>query len=324
MARRNRESNTQSDNTVETVPTEVQEDNVSTATPEAPASTEPEAAAEGTDTEATEAHEDKPVDLTDFQNAVEAAVAERDTATGELAVAIIEPANVEFRKLDGAKAKNKGRAWLNDKMRDAMNEMNVQLARAYLMVSDNLSAGGATKGERAPADPTEAFVQRIVGLRLATDLARDNVPEGVGEDWSDKANALYAESKDKANEYLAWTQADEEGRGDEPEVSPVVRAAVKLAQGKSAKVGGGSRSGGGNGDGVRRDVAKHIQAAFADKEPGTFLTIAEIKKHESEEYAGAVVSAGAISARLFPASGKCTVEGVEPATVNNKKGARKI
>jgi hypothetical protein len=288
------------------------EDNVSTAAPEAPASTETPAVENAT-AEAPKAEVE--VDLTDFEAAVNAAVSDtegRDATTGELVPALIEPVNAEFRKLDGAKAKNKARALLGSLMKETMNKLDMPLARSYMILSENLSAGssGGAKSERTPADPTEAFVQRMVGLKLAAALAQANVPEGVDENWSAKANELYKASEPKANSYLAWVRGDEETRGDEPEVSPVVRSAVKLAQGKSAKVGGSVRSGGA-GDGVRRDIGKHIESAFADVESGTFLTISEIRNHKSEEYGENPPSAGAISARLFPSSRKASsVDGI--------------
>lgn len=313
MARRTRSN--QSENT------EAQEANVSTTVTEA----------EATEVQAPEATPEaaKPaeveVDLTAFDEAVAAAVAEKDSATGEIALVFIDPVNKAYRELDGVKAKNKAKTSLNEKMKEAMNQMDIQTARAYLTLTEKLSAGGGTKTEKAPADPTEAFVQRYAGLRIALSLVSENVPEGVDDSWQDKAKAVFEAELDAAKSYLAYVTSDDENKGDEPEVSAVVKAAVKLSQGKAAKVGGRTSGGGGTFSGERRDIAKHIQSAFANVADGTFLTVAEIKNHTSEEYGDSSPSAGAISARLFPASGKSTVEGVEPGT-NEKghKGARKV
>lgn len=327
MARRDRSnSNNQSENT----PNEVQEDNVSTTAPEVEASPEAvEAAVQANEDEAPATSDkpaDKPVDLTAFNAAVTEAVGQRDEATGEVAPAVIEPVVVEYRKLDGLKAKNKAKAALNELMTTAMNALDISTARAYLMISDKLTAGPSGGGStpRPPADPTEAFVQRTVGLRLALQLASDTVPEGVNDDWSTKAKALYDESLESARSYATWLASDAEDKGDEPEVSAVVKAAVKLSQGKAAKVGGKTSGGGSGFTGERRDIAKHILNAFEGQESGTFLSIAEIKNTASTEYGDASPSAGAISARLFPASGKCTVEGITPTTNDKgKKGAVK-
>ena len=316
MARRP-SKNSNSDTATTEVP---KEDTVSTTAPEAPAST---------DTKQNTENAEPEVDLSAFEAAVQAAVTDteaRDASTGDLPSSLIDPVNVEFRKLDGAKAKNKARAHLNGLMKETMNKLDMPLARSYMILSENLSAGSSgTKSEKTPADPTEAFVQRVVGLQLALELAKGNVPEGVDANWTAKANEVYGEAQPKALAYAEWAAADEETRGEEPEVNAVVRSAVKLAQGKAAKVGGSVRSGGGAGDGVRRDIGKHIASAFADVPSGTFLTIAEIKKHRSEEYGDNSPSAGAISARLFPTSGKATsVEGITAGqNENSKKGAFK-
>ncbi|WP_329101716.1 DUF262 domain-containing protein [Micromonospora sp. NBC_01699] len=74
----------------------------------------------------------------------------------------------------------------------------------------------------------------------------------------------------------------------------------------------------------RRDIAAHIVSAFAAVPPGAFLTVGEIRSHRSEEYGDEFPSAGAIAARLFPASGRCTVPDVEPgANDRGVRGARK-
>ena len=77
----------------------------------------------------------------------------------------------------------------------------------------------------------------------------------------------------------------------------------------------------------RGDIASHIQSAFEDKRLGDFLTIQEIRNHRSTGYGvdnPTNPSAGAISARLFPTSGSCTVTGVRPAkNETGVRGARK-
>ncbi|WP_328347202.1 DUF262 domain-containing protein [Micromonospora sp. NBC_00421] len=74
----------------------------------------------------------------------------------------------------------------------------------------------------------------------------------------------------------------------------------------------------------RRDIAAHIISAFSSQAPHAFLTINEIRNHRSAEYGDEFPSAGAISARLFPATGSCTVPGVIP-DINERgvRGARK-
>jgi hypothetical protein len=315
MARRtssNRSNSNAASTEAAPTPTEsTQEDTVSTNTEASP--------------EATTESTDKPVDLTAFKSAVSTAVEGADQSTGEIAPAVLEPVVKEYRAIEGIKGKNQAKAYLADEMRKAMGAAgestpDIVKARSFLQLQDSMTAGSSGGAPKAPADPTEAFVQADATLRLA--VALHTPGEGVAEDYESKVESLVAESEPKANEYLAWLNSPEGERGDEPEVSAVVKNAVKLAQGKSAKAGGRS-NGGSTFTGERRDIGKHIASAFADVESGTFLTVAEIKKHKSEEYGDSSPSAGAISARLFPKSGNCTVEGITPTQENGKNGATK-
>lgn len=312
MARRSKgnTSSTESQATAST-PEPTQEDAVSTATEEQPA------------VEA-EKKEEKAIDLSAFEAAVAAGVAEMDASTGTVPDGLLSEITKEYRQLDGAKAKNAAKKKVNQLMRDSMAAKDLDTARAYLNISeDALVAGGGSSAPKEPADPTEAFVQRKVTLDLARSLV--TVPEGVAEDHEERSTKLYNESYDAAQSYLAWVTGDEETRGDEPEVSAFVKNAVKLSLGKAAKAG--SARSGSSFTGERGDIGKHILNAFADKEPGTFMTVAEIRatKSTGAGYDDRLPSAGAISARLFPESGKFTLEGVQPGT-NEKgnKGATKL
>lgn len=307
MARRD------SKNQSSTTPESPKEDTVSTTTTEAPVQTEGAAPA------AAEA----PINLDAFKAAASAAVAEADKSTGELAPAIVEPVVKEYRNLDGLKAKNAAKKFLGDEMKAQMSAGSIQGARSYLQLQESMTAGsGGSSAPKAPADPTEAFVQSEATLRLASAL---HLPgEGVAEDHESRVENLVATSTEAAQAYLTWVTTEGDDKGDEPEASAVVKNAVKLALGKAAKAGGRTSSGG-TFTGERRDIGKHIASAFADAKKGAFLTVAEIKNHKSDEYGDNSPSAGAISARLFPSSGKCTVEGIEPGT-NEKgnKGATKL
>lgn len=296
-----------------------------------PTTSEKEAAVTTTATETpTEAASDeKPekakveVDLTAFEEAVQTAVGMKDDTTGDVPEASIAPVVQAYRDLDGLVAKNAAKKHLNGLMREAMDQMDLPLARAYFLLSDNLSAGpAAAKAERVPADPTAAFVQRAASLRLALNLVVADKGEGVADDAEEKVKALVAEVASQMDTYKAYLKDEAEDK-TEPEVNPVVKAAFKLASGRGA--GRVTKSGTGY-TGERRDIGEHIRQAFADVDTGTFLTIAEIRNKKSTEYGDNPPSAGAISARLFPGEGKkCTVPGVEPGT-NEKshRGARKV
>lgn len=307
MARRQNRQNTPEENTVST-DTEV------TETP-----------TEAVEAEATEAapKAEVVIDLTAFQAAANEAVAQADTSTGEVAPAVLEPVVKEYRLLDGIKAKNAAKAWLVEQMKAQMDAQSIVGARSFLQLSEGMTAGSASSGPKTPTDPTQAFVQAEATLRLAAVLHEPG--EGVTEGWEEKVVELVESSTDAATAYLAWLKSDAEDKGDEPETTAVVKNAVKLALGKAAKVGGRAAGSGSTFTGERRSIGAHIDSAFAEVEPGTFLTVAEIRKHRSEAYGDNPPSAGAISARLFPQSGNCTVEGVEPGT-NGKgnKGATKL
>lgn len=298
--------------------------NTSKSTTEAPEATEGQEATVSTDTTTTESAPkadekpaETPIDLTGFQKVAKEAADGADSSTGEVSKDAVESVVKEYRALEGVKAKNAAKAWLNEQMKEAMNNDSIQGARSYLQLGESMTAGSSgSSTPKAPADPTEAFVQRVATLELAEALLEPS--EGVKDDWREKADTLVGESSESAQAYKAWLESDAEDKGDEPEATAVVKNAVKLALGRSAKAGGRASGGGGTFTGERRDIAKHIAEAFADKASGDFLTIAEIKNFSSQEYGSESPSAGAISARLFPTSGKNTVQGVTPGT--NDKG----
>lgn len=266
-----------------------------------------------------------------FQLEAEKAVAQRDEKTGTLSDEVIAEINKVYSALaGGVKVKNAAKRSLNDSMTVAMEKMDVVLARAYMELGVKLSAASSKsstpRAPKEPVNPTEAFIERVAVLNLAYNLATASTPEGVDADWSEKSAALVSEAAQAAPAYQAWLTSDAEDKGDEPDVSSVVKAAVKLSLGKSAKPGKSAAKSTGTStyEGERRNIAKHIDEAFAGQESGAFLSIAEIRNFTSEEYGSDHPSPGAISARLFPKSGKCTLEGVTPATSESgNKGAQK-
>ena len=282
----------------------------STETQEAPVTTE-------TTPEAVE------INLDAFKAAVEAVLPEADSTTGVLPASAVSTVNEQYRALDGQKPKNAARTFLEEQMLEAVGALNAVLARSYADLKAGMVAGPSSAKEKAPADPTAAFVQRVATLKLALQIVEGSRPEGEGID--EKVDALVTESGEQVTAYSAYLADESEDKGDAPETSPVVRAAFKAAQGKGTG-GGGTK---GTFTGTRGDIGKHIQSAFADLESGAVLTFAEIAKHQSAEYPTAPPSQGAISARVFPKSGKCTVEGIVPVEKGevdgkNPKGARKV
>jgi hypothetical protein len=77
---------------------------------------------------------------------------------------------------------------------------------------------------------------------------------------------------------------------------------------------------------TRKDLGAHIVEAFADLEVGQFMTCAQIGNVSTTVYGDEKPSVGAIVARLFPASGTCTVPGIRPCLSpdNGARGAVKV
>jgi len=288
-----------------------EEENVTTTAPE-----------ETVENDATDTAEEA-VDLSAFQTALDSALASADADTGDVAVADRAPVVAAYRDLSGQKAKSEARKVAEQGMKDAMVEGNFTVARAYMVIKDDLTSApsGGGRRERTPTNPTEAFIETDAALRIAHSLI--HVPENLDEDWEERVNALLESVQPEIDQYKAWLDDENEDKDDAPEVSPVVQRAAKLAAGRAA----GRRATGSRAPytGTRRDIAKHITEAFEDVDSGGFLTVAEIKNFKSSEYGDDHPSAGAISARLFPAGDKqCNVEGVEPGTNDKSRGAFKV
>lgn len=283
---------------------------------------------------ATEGKPEAPAfDLTAYNAVVESAVATRDETTGALTDEQVANVNAEYVKLDGPKAKAAARKVISDGMFDAMNAGDLHLAKAYLDLQQGRDASASRpKAERTPADPTAAYVSQVAAVNLAYGILTDEVPEGVDEAWAEKVSEKVADLSEQVAAFQAWSNSDDENKGDAPEVDAIVKNAFKIASGKGTGRAKASGGGGGTvGSGERHDIGKHIAEYFEDKEPGHFALIAEIRKFKSNEYGDDQPSAGAISARLFPQNDetKCTLakNGTPVAPMyskENRKGAVKL
>ena len=274
-----------------------------------------EAEAPVTETAATEVPE---VDLTAFEAAVNEALEGADADTGDLANQYFEGVSKAYQAIEGIKGKNAAKRLLEDGMGVALDKDDLAAAKVYMRLKDKATVATRAPAEKkvaTPADLAQAFADKITTLRVALEFASTQVPEGA-DGWADKVGDV-ATITQSAVDFDEWLHADEEARGDEPEVSAIVRSAVKIAQGKVSRAKGGPRIS----NGLRRDVAAHILNAFEGVESGQFLTVSEIVNTRSEEYGDDKPSAGAVSVRLFPSSGKaCTIAGVVPSS--NEKGTR--
>jgi len=276
--------------------------------------------ADTTEAPAKEAKAEVVFDLSDFKSAVTTAISEADASTGTVPEASLAPVQAAYRDLPSVKAKNKAKEFLGEGMREAMGNNDIATARAFVAVQDSLTAKAPStpKEPKAPVDPTEGFVAKVAGAQLGYALVTADVPDGVASDWSEKVAPVIADAQSEISAFRAWEANEAEGKGEAPSLGYVARTALRVASGKVP----GAKASGTNTPftGTRRDVGAHIESAFADQPSGAFLTVAEIRTHKSAEYGDDAPSAGAISARLFPASGKVSLNGVTPG--QNEKGVR--
>lgn len=264
-----------------------------------------------------------------------------DTSTGTVPEALLSGPRKSYLEMP-AKGRKAALEYLTEKMQAELLGDDVPKARAYLAITKALKDAKAEPILREPVDPTQAWVERVAAQRLAANLM--TAPAGIGEDWVQKVQDLGKQVMESGDvqKYKEWLDASEgkseEERPAEPEVHAVVKMAAAIARGRGAArtpVRKASAPKGDKtprvptGDGQRRNIGEHIREAFADKAIGTFMTIAEICAVKSKEYEGTDgPSQGAVSSRLFPASGQPTkLTFVRPEGTEHgrpQKGAVKI
>jgi hypothetical protein len=294
-------------------------------------------AAEGTDTktdvvEPDEKAAEQPLDLEPFKTAVQAAVAQRDASTGTVPVEAFEGPNKAYRDLPGAKGKSAGRKYLAEEMTDLLNgaindPSKIFQAKAFMQVQNALVAAGpkAERKPKEPVDPTEEFVSQYGALLLAVDFHEQRKPAEVKDDWADRVTNLRQTLGDPLKTYATWVESTEEDKGDEPEVSAVVKRAYRLTVGRVTAKPGRKPSADGTStrtprdpDAPRRSIEAHIRSALSGKPVGYKALISELVKHKSTEYGDDQPSAGAISAWLKSPKAR---KGVQLVMVNGHMGA---
>lgn len=293
------------------------------------ADTTPAPAPEPSDADKAAEAEAHQVTVDTFADLADAAVSAADTSTGTVDSAHLEAAVAAYREVTGGiKFKNLAKAHITDSMKDALNSGDMSRypeARAYNEIHEAMMAatksGASTPREpKVTVSPAKVYADKVSALRIALTLVEDDAPSDA-EGWESEVVDSDTESETIAaiQAHNTWALADEDERGDEPTLTPLARAAAKIAAGKSpSKVrttSGGSTV---TYEGPRRSVEAHILNAFSTVPSGTFLTVAEIRAVKSDEYGDDAPSAGAVSARLFPKSGKVSIDGVIPG--ENDKG----
>lgn len=279
----------------------------------------------------------------EFIEAVQTVVSDPnvDASTGTVPEGILAGPRKAYLDM-AAKGRKAALEYLTEKMQAELLGDDVPKARAYLAITKALKEAKAEPIVREPVDPTQAWVERVAAQRLAANLM--TAPAGIGPDWVEKVQALGKQLVDsgdvqKYKEYLdAIEGKPEDERPAEPEVHAVVKMAAAIARGRGVGRTAGRKVAAPKGDktprvptgdGQRRNIGEHIREAFEDKADGTFMTIAEICAFKSKEYEGTDgPSQGAVSSRLFPASGAATkLTFVRPEGTEHgrpQKGAVKI
>lgn len=244
--------------------------------------------------EATEEDEVE-IDLTDFVTAADAAIAEADSATGDLSEAAIQSVKVTYQALPGIKGKNRGKNHLTELLKQHMEGLDIVKARAVMLLQEKaaVSATPQSTYKRKTVDPNEAYADHLTILTLALWLATQNAPEDVN---LEKANAVATE---RAN--AAFATATEVFNSDEPATADrVISRAVKTATVRRTRGPGGKR----------RNLNTHFSEALENVESGAWVSAGDIRKFESSEYGTDFPSAGAIQNRLEPKDGETSIPGV--------------
>lgn len=251
------------------------------------------------------------IDLTAFEAAVAEAVEGSDSTTGEVPEVEVAKVRDAYQALPGIKAKNAAKNALTDMLKQYLVALDPAKARSVMVLNERATVAGKSAAPKKEVNLEEQYVTKVATLTLALYLAQNAVPEGVEQDAAvEKATA-------QANE--AFAEAVEvAGSEDGSTENSLIKAALKVASTKARKSGTRVSSG------ERRDLGAHIQEAFDSVESGTFLSVAEIKKFKGTVYGDEQPSAGAITNRLEPKSGKpTTIPGVTVEHRGGKLGAVK-
>lgn len=295
----------------EEAPTEETQTESTTSTPSTPETTKPEKS------------EPNPLLFEQFKTVSDNAVGERDLTTGELGVTQVSSVVAAYKELADTKQRNQAKNYLIDQAKASMKEMDGPFAKACVLLQEAIATPAAKpKVETKPVDPTDARSIRLATLQLGYSLV--NVEDEISEVARTKASELVG-SVDSAqiDAYQEWTDAPNDTRGDAPSLPAFAVAAIKLANKKGTKSSSGGR-GASSYSGPRRSIENHVNSAFGDSPSGTFLKVAELAGHTSEEYGDDHPSSGAVSAYLFDKdkNGR-THDSVTGVTQDGNRGAVK-
>lgn len=281
--------------------------------------------------EAVEAKEEVEIDLTDFNEALGAALDAADPSTGEVPPTELAKVNEAYRELPGLKGKNAAREVIKEGMESAMLALQPVKALAHMKVRDGLSAGtkasAGKPGRKAkPVDPAAAWLQTGAALRIAIAVHTHGAPSIEGRNLEEEVAKLVEDAWEDVQKLVAW-EAEEPAEGEEksaaPEVSPLAKRGVAAARDRKTP---GRKAGGPGYTGPRRSVKAHVEEAFAEVEVGEELTIGEISNFKSTVYgdeAGPGLS-GRVSAHFTKGKSKHDNLQFVPANSDGPAKVRKV
>lgn len=199
------------------------------------------------------------------------------------------------------------RAMRNDAAKSAMRTLDPKaptglvVVQALMTLEDAQSNAVGTKSA-TPVDPRVGVAVTISALLARAANAAVEI-EGTLEDYAFVADLVALAT---GADLSTLVDALSDGPGIVGDVSTYA-AKIKLPTGRGDIAEGG-------------DVAAHIyQALVILDRPAK---ISEIVKVSTEAYPNGASGSGAISARLFPTKGDCTVTGVVPTYVDGVKAAK--
>lgn len=203
------------------------------------------------------------------------------------------------------KGKARIRVEMDNAFKAAVRDGNLATAQMWLDARESLAtAQTVTKA----VDPAETVAYRVAMLRMAANLLEsgDIVPNALETGETDIA--------DWSARVVAAVSAMSELGDDDPVRDDVTRDARKVAEAKITR----------NAPTNRIQDVLDVAFRYASEDPGFdgFLTVAQIANiyNESPEKV-AFVYDGPITARLFPKSGNCTLDGYEPVAPDGKNAA---
>lgn len=215
------------------------------------------------------------------------------TSTSTVFVPTIDASTVEAYRAADPKGKGKIRANVQKAANAAVMAMDAEAAANHLATLAALTT--SHKSAKVEVDPKQVIAQRVADLERAAHLLRTGavVPTDLDAEWTDE---------DFVGGFLNLTDVE----ADETNASKI--AGTKITRTTQT-----------------RSIQQVIDNAFEDLDEGDFLTVAQIRA--KGQWEGYVPSDGAIAARLFPKSGDCTLDGVEPTEAvagGAPRGATKV